>query len=223
MLGPCHRYGAGGWRRGRQHIRWRRGCDHCGAFGERAEEQPHRFAGRGQERHWPSGPRFRDLGPARACRRHRSGLVRHRWRAICRSQLDQAGAACRHGPSRRAAAPKRAKASAVWLASMPAAACQQRVLAYEGEPVSLCLTPRDGRTPAGVILQREDGSVEALRLSPCDLQFRDAVALDGRRQKTVEAKLPPQPLGRTGSCSRTPRTSCAISPLRRGAAFCLRR
>ena len=70
------------------------------------------------------------------------------------------------------------------------------LVAYESEPVSLCLIPRDGRTPAGVILQREDGSVEALRLSPCDLQFRDAVALDGRRQKTVEAKLPPQPLGR---------------------------
>ena len=70
------------------------------------------------------------------------------------------------------------------------------LLAYEGEPVSLRLIPRGGRTPAGVLLQREDGSAEALRLSPGDLQFRDAVALDGRRQQTVEAKLPAQPLGR---------------------------
>ncbi|MGO9543566.1 MAG: glycogen debranching protein GlgX [Rhodomicrobium sp.] len=70
------------------------------------------------------------------------------------------------------------------------------LVAYEGEPAMLRFSPREGRMPAGVTIEREDGSVESLRLAPGDLEFGSRRASDGSRVDTVLAKLPPQPSGR---------------------------
>ena len=68
--------------------------------------------------------------------------------------------------------------------------------AHEGEPIVLRLALADGRTPASLIVEREDGSAAPFRLSPGDLEFAAVTALDGRRVDTVLATLPPQPTGR---------------------------
>ncbi|HXW21711.1 MAG TPA: 4-alpha-glucanotransferase, partial [Rhodomicrobium sp.] len=66
----------------------------------------------------------------------------------------------------------------------------------EGEAVHVRLPLIDGRSPAALRVQREDGSASVIPLGPADTEFAPFTALDGRLTEAVIAKLPPQPLGR---------------------------
>ncbi|MGO9483235.1 MAG: glycogen debranching protein GlgX [Rhodomicrobium sp.] len=67
---------------------------------------------------------------------------------------------------------------------------------YEGEPFSLRIARGGGRMPAALILEREDGGTEPIRLDPSALESGSAAALDGTRVDTVLARLPARPAGR---------------------------
>jgi glycogen operon protein len=88
----------------------------------------------------------------------------------------------------------------------------ETLAAYEGEPLSLRIAAGDGRIPATLIIEREDGSVEPVRLAPTDLNSRSVIALDGRRVDTVLATLPPQPASRYRIfAERTPEIACNLT------------
>jgi glycogen operon protein len=66
--------------------------------------------------------------------------------------------------------------------------------------------------PAALIIEREDGSAEPLRLNPGTLEFGSVTALDGRRADVALAKLPPQPLGRHRIADeRNPERTCELT------------
>ncbi|KAF0123648.1 MAG: glgX, partial [Methylocystaceae bacterium] len=67
--------------------------------------------------------------------------------------------------------------------------------AREGEPFTLRLAARNGRTPSWVVVTQENGSCSrvALRANAAPLTWR---GVDGRRCDGVEARLPPMPAGR---------------------------
>ncbi|QGM94073.1 glycogen debranching protein GlgX [Methylocystis rosea] len=69
------------------------------------------------------------------------------------------------------------------------------VSAPEGEPFTLRLAARNGRTPGWLVVTQEDGSCSrvALRKNAAPVTWR---GLDGRRCDGVEARLPPMPAGR---------------------------
>lgn len=67
---------------------------------------------------------------------------------------------------------------------------------YEGEPIGLCIAVDGGRIPATLILEREDGVSEPIRLAPNALEFQSVTALDGARVETALGALPARPAGR---------------------------
>ena len=66
----------------------------------------------------------------------------------------------------------------------------------EGEPVRVRLPLADGRSPAALRVEREDGSASVIPLGPGDVEFTSFAALDGRLTEAFVATLPPQPIGR---------------------------
>ena len=66
----------------------------------------------------------------------------------------------------------------------------------EEETVRVRLPLIDGRAPAALRVQREDGSASVIPLGPGDIEFAPFTALDGRLTEAAIAKLPAQPLGR---------------------------
>ncbi|MGO9472307.1 MAG: glycogen debranching protein GlgX [Rhodomicrobium sp.] len=86
------------------------------------------------------------------------------------------------------------------------------LVAYEHEPLSLRMAAEGGRTPAALIIEREDGTAEPLRLTAGDLESGRAIALDGRSFDTVLATLPPQPAGRHRIfAGGTPEIACNLT------------
>ena len=82
---------------------------------------------------------------------------------------------------------------------------------YEGEPIRLHIAPGACRMPAALILQREDGGTEPIRLAPGSMEFGSAGGADGRRVDTVLTKLPAQPAGRYRLfAERAPELSCHL-------------
>ncbi len=69
------------------------------------------------------------------------------------------------------------------------------LVAREGGPIELRIAVPGGRAPTALILEREDGGAEPIRLGP-NLEFKTVTALDGRRAEIAVANLPPRPLGR---------------------------
>ena len=70
------------------------------------------------------------------------------------------------------------------------------LVVHEGEPLIVRVALRDGRTPTSLLIEREDGSLHNVRLSPSDVEYENHAGIDGRRVDTVLAKLPPEPAGR---------------------------
>lgn len=68
--------------------------------------------------------------------------------------------------------------------------------AHENEEIVLRLAAREGRLPSGLIVAREDGSEEGVRLGAGDLQLTRWRGVDGREVEGALARLPRQPLGR---------------------------
>jgi glycogen operon protein len=69
-------------------------------------------------------------------------------------------------------------------------------LIREDEDLVLRIAMNKGRTPLGLVIAREDGSQERIRLTanaPQDVRWR---GVDGRMSRGVMARLPRQPLGR---------------------------
>ena len=84
--------------------------------------------------------------------------------------------------------------------------------AHEGEPIRLRIALEGGRVPAALILEREDGALEPIRLAPGSLEFGTVTALDGRRVDTVLAKLPAQAAGRYRIfAERAPELACHLT------------
>ncbi len=84
--------------------------------------------------------------------------------------------------------------------------------AYEGEAIGLRIAPGASGLPGTLILEREDGGTEPLRLDPASLEFGSAGALDGRRVDTVLATLPVQPAGRYRLfAGRAPELACHLT------------
>ena len=82
---------------------------------------------------------------------------------------------------------------------------------YEGEPIRLHIAPGACRMPAALILEREDGGTEPIRLAPGGMEFGSAGGADGRRVDTVLTKLPAQPAGRYRLfAERAPELSCHL-------------
>jgi glycogen operon protein len=69
------------------------------------------------------------------------------------------------------------------------------LIAREGEAIEVRIALGDGRVPAALLLEREEGEVAPIRLGR-NLEFKTVTALDGRRLDVAVAKLPPQPAGR---------------------------
>jgi glycogen debranching enzyme GlgX/4-alpha-glucanotransferase len=67
---------------------------------------------------------------------------------------------------------------------------------HEGETIALRIAAEGSRLPGALILEREDGSTEPLRLDPGSLDFGSVAALDGRHVATALAGLPAQTRGR---------------------------
>ncbi len=89
---------------------------------------------------------------------------------------------------------------------LPATLC-----GHEGEVVGLRLAPANGHLPGALMLEREDGTAEPVRLDPSSLQFGGATALDGRHVETVLAGLPAQAPGRYRIFDeRAPGTACHL-------------
>jgi glycogen operon protein len=70
------------------------------------------------------------------------------------------------------------------------------LVVHEGEPLMLRMAIRDGRTPTALVIEREDGTLRPVRLSPGDFEFESLTACDGRRFDTVLARLPSEASGR---------------------------
>lgn len=68
--------------------------------------------------------------------------------------------------------------------------------AKAGEPLTLRLAARGGRTPGWILVRREDGSASRVALHAQNATPTTWRALDGRRCDGVEARLPPPPIGR---------------------------
>ncbi len=70
------------------------------------------------------------------------------------------------------------------------------LVARSGEPLKVRLPLIDGRAPAALRIEREDGGATVYPLGPSDIEFAPFAALDGRPTEAIVAKLPQQPLGR---------------------------
>jgi glycogen debranching enzyme GlgX/4-alpha-glucanotransferase len=68
--------------------------------------------------------------------------------------------------------------------------------AHKCEPVRLRIALPDGRRPMAVVIRREGGGADAIRLGPDDLEFGHFTAADRRKGLFAVATLPPQPAGR---------------------------
>ena len=83
---------------------------------------------------------------------------------------------------------------------------------HEGEVIGLRLVPGDSHLPGALMLEREDGASEPIRLDPSSLEFASAMALDGRQVETVLAGLPAQAPGRYRIFDeRAPEMACHLT------------
>ncbi len=86
------------------------------------------------------------------------------------------------------------------------------LVVHEGEPVRVRLPLIQGRAPAALQIQREDGSASVIPLGPGDIEFAPFTALDGRLSEAAIAKLPPQPAGRHRiSLDHRPEIECRLT------------
>ena len=86
------------------------------------------------------------------------------------------------------------------------------LVVHEGEPVRVRLPLIQGRVPAALQIQREDGSASVIPLGPSDIEFAPFTALDGRPIEAAIAKLPPQPVGRHRmSLDHRPEIECRLT------------
>ena len=84
--------------------------------------------------------------------------------------------------------------------------------AYEGEFIGLRIARSDGGIPAALLMEREDGGSEPIRLDPGSLEFGSVTALDGCRVETVLARLPALPAGRYRLfAERAPDLACHLT------------
>jgi glycogen debranching enzyme GlgX/4-alpha-glucanotransferase len=85
------------------------------------------------------------------------------------------------------------------------------LVVQEGEPIEVRIALSDGRAPAALILEKEDGEAVPFRLG-ANLEFKTAAALDGRRVETAIARLPALPMGRHRiALDGRPEIACALT------------